>query len=86
MLEQRCRPRKWSRAPSCDLVATIETSRRQTEDAIIALTDRFSAIVQRIDAALSAHGTGSQSTETGSDAQHSRNDLALSSMRSRRFS
>jgi methyl-accepting chemotaxis protein len=55
----------------------IETSRRQTEDAIVALTDRFSAIVQRIDAALSAHGTGSQSSEPGSDAQHSRNDLAL---------
>jgi methyl-accepting chemotaxis protein len=55
----------------------IETSRRQTEDAIVALTDRFSAIVQRIDAALSAHGTGSQSAETGSDAQRSRNDLAL---------
>ncbi len=55
----------------------IETSRRQTEDAIVALTDRFSAIVQRIDAALSAHGTGSQSTETGNDAERSRGDLAL---------
>jgi methyl-accepting chemotaxis protein len=55
----------------------IETSRRQTEDAIIALTDRFSAIVQRIDAALITHGTGSQSTESGNDAQRSRSDLAL---------
>jgi methyl-accepting chemotaxis protein len=55
----------------------IDTSRRQTENAIIALTDRFSAIVQRIDAALSTPGSGSQSTETGSDVLHSRNDLAL---------
>ena len=38
----------------------IETSRQQTEDAIVALTARFSAIVQRIDAALSASGSGSQ--------------------------
>ena len=55
----------------------IETSRRQTEDAIVALTDRFSAIVQRIDAALSTHGTGSQSTASGNDAQRSGSDLAL---------
>ena len=55
----------------------IETSRKQTEDAIVALTDRFSAIVQRIDAALSTHGTGAKPTESGGDAQRSRNDLAL---------
>jgi methyl-accepting chemotaxis protein len=55
----------------------IETSRQQTEDAIVALTDRFSAIVQRIDAALNTHGTGSQPIESGNDAQRSRSDLAL---------
>lgn len=55
----------------------IETSRRQTEDAIVALTERFSNIVQRIDAALNANGTGSRYTDTKSDADRSRNDLAL---------
>jgi methyl-accepting chemotaxis protein len=55
----------------------IETSRRQTEDAIVALTDRFSNIVQRIDAALSANSTRSQFTDSQSDADRSRNDLAL---------
>jgi methyl-accepting chemotaxis protein len=55
----------------------IETSRRQTEDAIVALTERFSNIVQRIDAALSANGTVSQHTDTQSDAHRSRRDLAL---------
>lgn len=55
----------------------IETSRRQTEDAIVALTDRFSTIVQRIDAALSANGTGSQYTDRQSDTDRSRSDLAL---------
>jgi methyl-accepting chemotaxis protein len=55
----------------------IETSRRQTEDAIVALTDRFSTIVQRIECALSANGTGSQHTETKGDAERSRSDLAL---------
>jgi methyl-accepting chemotaxis protein len=55
----------------------IETSRRQTEDAIVALTERFSTIVQRIDAVLSANGTGSRHTETQSDAERSRKDLAL---------
>jgi methyl-accepting chemotaxis protein len=54
----------------------IETSRKQTEDAIVALTERFSAIVQRIDAALSTNGTGSQH-EVASEAQRSRSDLAL---------
>jgi methyl-accepting chemotaxis protein len=55
----------------------IETSRRQTEDAIVALSDRFSTIVQRIDAALSANGTGSQNTDRQSDTDRSRSDLAL---------
>jgi methyl-accepting chemotaxis protein len=55
----------------------IETSRRQTEDAIVALTERFSTIVQRIDAALSANGAGLQHTETRGDAELSRSDLAL---------
>lgn len=55
----------------------IETSRRQTEDAIVALTERFSAIVQRIDGALSAHGNGSQYSDTKNDADRSRDDLAL---------
>jgi methyl-accepting chemotaxis protein len=55
----------------------IETSRKQTEDAIVALTDRFLAIVQRIDAALSANGTGSQHEASAGEAQRSRSDLAL---------
>jgi methyl-accepting chemotaxis protein len=55
----------------------IETSRKQTEDAIVALTERFSAIVQRIDAALSANGTGSQHVASTDEAQRSRSDLAL---------
>lgn len=55
----------------------VETSRRQTEDAIVALTERFSQIVQRIDAALNTSGTGSQRTDAQAEAQRSRKDLAL---------
>jgi methyl-accepting chemotaxis protein len=54
----------------------IETSRQQTEDAIVALTERFSAIVQRIDAALNANGTGSQH-DARAEAERSRSDLAV---------
>jgi methyl-accepting chemotaxis protein len=54
----------------------IETSRKQTEDAIVALSERFSAIVQRIDGALSA-GSGSQQPQVAAEAQRSRGDLAL---------
>lgn len=55
----------------------VETSRRQTEDAIVALTERFSQIVQRIDAALNTSGTGSQQNDAHAEAQRSRKDLAL---------
>jgi methyl-accepting chemotaxis protein len=54
----------------------IETSRTQTEDAIVALTARFSAIVQRIEAALNTGGTGSQH-DARAEAARSRGDLAL---------
>ena len=54
----------------------IETSRKQTEDAIVALTARFSAIVQRIEAALETNGTGSQA-DARAEAERSRSDLAL---------
>jgi methyl-accepting chemotaxis protein len=54
----------------------IETSRQQTEDAIVALTARFAAIVQRIEAALNTSGTGSQH-DARSEAERSRGDLAL---------
>jgi len=55
----------------------IETSRKQTEDAIVALTARFSGIVQRIDTALNTSGTGAQQTDAHAEAQRSRQDLAL---------
>jgi len=54
----------------------IETSRDQTEKAIVALSERFSAIVQRIDAALSTHGAGSPQTDTAAEAARSKSDLA----------
>src|SRR3954463_4594123 len=54
----------------------IETSRQQTEDAIVALTARFAAIVQRIEAALNTSGTGSQ-RDARAEAERSRGDLAL---------
>jgi len=54
----------------------IETSRQQTEDAIVALTARFAAIVQRIEAALNTSGTGSQH-DARAEAERSRGDLAL---------
>lgn len=55
----------------------VETSRKQTEDAIVALSERFSGIVQRIDAALNTGGTGSQQTDAHAEAERSRKDLAL---------
>jgi methyl-accepting chemotaxis protein len=54
----------------------IETSRQQTEAAIVALSERFSAIVQRIDVALSS-SSGSQQPQAAVEAQRSRADLAL---------
>ena len=54
----------------------IETSRKQTEDAIVALTERFSGIVQRIESALNTSGTGSQQ-DAHAEAERSRRDLAL---------
>lgn len=54
----------------------IETSRKQTEEAIVALSERFSAIVQRIDVALSA-SSGSQQPEAAAEAQRNRADLTL---------
>src|SRR6185369_5796418 len=54
----------------------IETSRQQTEEAIVALTARFSAIVQRIETALNTNGTGSQH-DARAEAERSRSDLAL---------
>src|SRR5450756_1836088 len=53
----------------------IETARSQSEDAIVALTARFSAIVQRIDAALGASGTDSRSRERAAEVRSNENDL-----------
>ncbi|MBS0416991.1 MAG: chemotaxis protein [Proteobacteria bacterium] len=55
----------------------VETSRKQTEEAIVALTERFSQIVQRIEAALNTGGTASQQTDAHAEAERSRKDLAL---------
>jgi methyl-accepting chemotaxis protein len=54
----------------------IETSRKQTEDAIVALSGRFSTIVQRIESALDTGGTGTQQ-DARAEAERSRGDLAL---------
>jgi len=54
----------------------IETSRSQTEEAIVALSERFSGIVQRIDAALSSHVQGSQG-DAAAEAARSKGDLAM---------
>ncbi len=55
----------------------IETSRSQTEEAIIALSERFSAIVQRIDAALNSQGGGTAQSDVAAEAARSKSDLGL---------
>ncbi len=52
----------------------IETSRQQTESAIVALTERFSGIVQRLGAAL-GHESGGY--DAAADARQSERDLQL---------
>lgn len=54
----------------------IETSRTQTEQAIVALTERFSAIVQRLDAALNSQGGGTVAGAAADEAARSKSDLA----------
>lgn len=54
----------------------IETSRSQTEQAIVALTERFSTIVQRIDAALATQGGGTPQNDTAAEAARSKTDLS----------
>jgi methyl-accepting chemotaxis protein len=53
-------------------VRNIETARRQTEDAIVSLSDRFAGIVQRLGAAL---GSGSQAAAADADTKQSEQDL-----------
>ena len=52
----------------------VETARQQTEDAIVALTARFSGIVQRLSAAL-GHDAGGY--DVAADARQSERDLQL---------
>jgi methyl-accepting chemotaxis protein len=52
----------------------IETARSQTEEAIVALSERFSAIVQRIDSAL---GAGDDRAERREQAELRRNESDL---------
>jgi methyl-accepting chemotaxis protein len=57
-------------------VRNIETARKQTEDAIVALSERFSSIVGQLSTALAARDSaGSQRTED--DTQQSERALAL---------
>jgi methyl-accepting chemotaxis protein len=57
-------------------VRNIETARKQTEDAIVALSERFSNIVGQLSTALAAReNAGSQRTEDGT--QQSERALAL---------
>src|SRR5690348_4211174 len=53
-------------------VRNIETARRQTEDAIVSLSERFAGIVQRLGTALSS---GSQAGATHADTVQSEQDL-----------
>jgi methyl-accepting chemotaxis protein len=54
----------------------IETSRRQTEDAVVSLSDRFSGIAQRLDAALGRdEGVGRQ--DVSAQMRDSERDLKL---------
>jgi methyl-accepting chemotaxis protein len=55
----------------------IETSRSQTEEAIVALTERFSAIVQRLDAALNSQGGATVAGAAAAEAARSKSDLGL---------
>jgi methyl-accepting chemotaxis protein len=51
----------------------VDTARRQTEEAIIALSQRFEGIVNRLDSAL---GTGDESSDIAADAQEGERHLA----------
>jgi methyl-accepting chemotaxis protein len=53
-------------------VRNIETARRQTEDAIVSLSERFAGIVQRLGTAL---GRGSQAAAADADTKQSEQDL-----------
>jgi len=54
----------------------IETSRSQTEHAIVKLTERFSEIVQRIDAALNNDAGNSSLTDVTAQTARNKSDLA----------
>jgi len=54
----------------------IETSRSQTEQAIVALSEKFSEIVRRIDAALNTNGEGPSLTDVAAETLRSKSDLA----------
>jgi methyl-accepting chemotaxis protein len=52
----------------------VESARRQTEEAIVTLSQRFEGIVNRLDSAL---GTGDESSSIAADAQEGERHLAL---------
>jgi methyl-accepting chemotaxis protein len=54
----------------------IETSRAQTEDAVVSLSDRFSGIAQRLDAAL-GHDAGVGRQDVSAQMRDSERDLKL---------
>ena len=51
----------------------VESARRQTEEAIVALSHRFEGIVNRLDSAL---GTGDESSDIAADAEEGERHLA----------
>jgi methyl-accepting chemotaxis protein len=54
----------------------IETARRQTEEAVVALTRRFEGIVNRLDRALGAAGAEASTNVVAQDAQEGERHLA----------
>ena len=54
--------------------AQIDTSRQQMEEAVISLSSRFAAIVDRLDSALKT-GTSREGVDVTRDAQHAEADL-----------
>jgi methyl-accepting chemotaxis protein len=54
----------------------IETARSQTEQAILSLTERFSGVVQRIEAALNSGTEGARQGDAAAEAARSKSDLS----------
>lgn len=54
----------------------IETSREQTEQAVVSLSERFSGIAQRLDAALGGHDSAARQ-DVAADMRESERDLKL---------